>query len=77
MHVMKHADGASRIHSAESVSGDRIWSSVENDASVVKSRSWTVTAFALTATLAAILSPGRIVNGNSTGGAGKSWYQAE
>jgi hypothetical protein len=77
VHVVKHADGASTIHSAESVSGDRIRDSVENDAPVVTSPSSTVTALASTATLAATVSPGRIVNGNSTGGAGKSWYQAE
>jgi hypothetical protein len=77
VHLVKQADGASTIHSAESVSGDRIRSSVENDAPVVSSRSSTVTALAATATVAASLSPGRIVNGSSTGGAGNSWYQPE
>jgi hypothetical protein len=75
--IVKQADGASRIHSAESVSGERIQSSVENEAPDETLRSAKATMLPATAAFAATVSPGRIVTGSSTGDAGKSWYQAE
>jgi hypothetical protein len=71
-HVRKHIDGASTIHSAESVSGDLIQSWAEKPAPVETLRSASVTVLALTATLAEMVSPGRTASGSSMGGAGKS-----
>ena len=76
-HALKHIDGASTIHSAESASGDLIQSSVEKAAPVETLRSASVTVLPLMATFAEMVSPGRTASGSSTGGAGQSWYQAE
>jgi hypothetical protein len=75
--LTKHADGASTIHSAESVSGARIQMSVEKELPVESFRSESPTIPALTLTDAVRWSPGPTIGGSSTGGAGKSWYYAE
>ena len=75
--VRKHIDGASTIHSAESVSGDLIERWVEKLVPVERLRSASVTVLALTATFVEMVSPGRTASGSSTGDAGNSWYQAE
>lgn len=74
---VKHAAGASAIHSAEPVSTDEARSVVANDAPVDRFRSSTCTASPRRLRRADTRSPGSMTMGMSIGAARTSSYQAE
>jgi hypothetical protein len=76
-HVVRQAAGASTIHSAVSVSGAGVHLCVENVSPLETFAIVTETVQPSIDTAARSLSPGLTRIGTSTGGAGKSWYQAE
>jgi hypothetical protein len=74
---MRHIAGASAIHSAEPVSTAGALVLVANDAPVDRFPNSRFTVLPRRLSRADTSSPGRMASGISTGGAGKSWYQAE